>query len=67
MSKQILVKHFEEREFAKEPCQATEGSTGYDLYVAETKTFLPNSDDNVSIELRFLVDFLARYFRVLAF
>ena len=52
MSKQILVKHFEESEFAKEPCQATEGSAGYDLYVAETKTFLPNSDDAVSIELR---------------
>ena len=52
MSKQILVKHFEESEFAKEPCQATEGSAGYDLYVEETKTFLPNSADTVSIELR---------------
>ena len=52
MSKQIVVKHFQESEFAKEPCQATEGSAEYDLYVAGTKTFLPNSDDTVSIELR---------------
>ena len=55
MSKQILVKHFEESEFAKEPCQATEGSAGYDLYVEETKTFLPNSADTVSIELRWAI------------
>ena len=52
MSKQIVVKYFQESEFAKEPCQATEGSAGYDLYAAETKTFLPNSADTVSIELR---------------
>ena len=39
MSKQIAVKYFQESEFANEPCQATEGSAGYDLYAAETKTF----------------------------
>ena len=52
MSKQITVKYFEESEFAKEPCQATEGSAGYDLYAAETKTFLPNSAGTLSLDLR---------------
>ena len=52
MSKQIVEKYFQESEFAKEPCQVTEGSAGYDLYAAETKTFLPNSADTVSIGLR---------------
>ena len=55
MSKQIVVKYFQESEFAKEPCQATEGSAGYDLYAAETKTFLPNSADTVSVELRWAI------------
>ena len=55
MSKQIVVKYFQEHEFAKKPCQATERSAGYDLYVAETKTFLPNSADTVSIESRWAV------------
>ena len=69
MSKQIVVKYFQESEFAKEPCQSTEGSAGYDLYGVETKTFLPNSADTVSIELRWAIPsgFLARYFRVLVF
>ena len=39
MSKQIVVKHFQESEFVKEPCQATEGSAGYDLYVQKPKHF----------------------------
>ena len=51
MSKQIAAKYFEESEFAKEPCRATEASAGYDLYAAETKTFLPNSADTVSLDL----------------
>ena len=55
MSKQITVKYFEESELAKEPCQATEGSAGYDLYAAETKTFLPNSADTVSLDLRWAI------------
>ena len=55
MSKQIVVKYFQESKFAKEPRQATEGSAGYDLYVAETKTFLPNAADTVSIELRWAI------------
>ena len=49
------TKYFQESEFAKETCQATEGSVGYDLYAAETKTFLPNSADTVSIELRWAI------------
>ena len=55
MSKQITVKYFEESEFAKEPCQATEGSAGYDLYATETKTFFPNSADTVSLDLRWAI------------
>ena len=55
MSKQITVKYFEESEFAKEPCQATEGSARYDLYPAETKTFLTRSADTISLDLRWAV------------
>ena len=55
MSKQIIVKYFQESEFAKELRQATEGSAGYDLYVAETKTILPHSTDTVSVELRWAI------------
>ena len=49
------TKYFQESEFAKETCQATEGSVGYDLYAAETKAFLPNYADTVSIELRWAI------------
>ena len=52
MSKQVTVKYFEETDFAKEPCQATEGSAGYDLYAAEPKSFLPSSADTISLDLR---------------
>ena len=55
MSKQVTVKYFEESKIPKEPCQATEGSAGYDLYAAETKTFLPNSADTVSLDLRWAI------------
>ena len=51
MSKQVVVKYFQESEFAKEPCQATEGSAGYDLYSAETRTIMPNSAGCVSLKL----------------
>ena len=52
MSKTITVKYYLESEFAKEPYQATEDSTGYDLFAAETKTFLPKPVATLSIELR---------------
>ena len=55
MSKQIVVKYFQESEFAKEPCQATEGSAGYGLYAAETRTIMQNSADCVSLELRWAI------------
>ena len=55
MSKQIVVKYFEESKFAKEPHQGTEDSAGYDLYAAEARTILPNSADTVSIELRWAI------------
>ena len=55
MSKQITVKYFEETDFAKEPCQATEGSAGYDLYAAEPKSFLPSSADTISLDLRWAI------------
>ena len=45
MSKQITVKYYSESEFAKEPYQATEDSAGYELFAAETKTFLPKLVD----------------------
>ena len=52
MSKKIIVKYFEESEFAKEPIQATEGSAGYDLFAAESITILPWSCDTISPDLR---------------
>ena len=69
MSKKLAVKYFKESEFAKEPCEATEGSAGYDLYAAESRTFLPSSAGTVSLDLRWAIslDFLASYFRLLVF
>ena len=55
MSKYITVKYYAENEFAKEPCQATEDSAGYDLFAAETKTFLPKSVNTRSLELRWAI------------
>ena len=52
MSKYIAVKYYAVNEFAKEPCQATEDSAGYDLFAAKTKTFLPKSVSTRSLELR---------------
>ena len=49
------MKNFEEGEFSKEPIQATEGSAGYDLYGAETKTILPNSAGTISLDLRWVI------------
>ena len=45
MSKYITVKYYTESEFAKEPYQATEDSAGYELFAAETTTFLPKLAD----------------------
>lgn len=55
MSKQIIIKYFEESDSAKEPIQATEESAGYDLYSAEARTILPQSCDAVSIDLRWAI------------
>ena len=69
MSKQITIKYYSENESSREPYQATEGSNGYDLFAAETKTFLPNSVGTISVELRWTnpTGFLENYFLVLAF
>ena len=42
MPKYITIKYYTENELAKEPYQATENSAGYNVFAAETKTFLPN-------------------------
>ena len=55
MSKQIIIKYFEESDSAKEPIQPTEESAGYDLYSAEARTILPQSCDAVSIDLRWAI------------
>ena len=54
-SKEIAIKYYSESEFAREPYQATEGSAGYDLFAAETKTFLPNSVGTISLNLRWAI------------
>ena len=55
MSKQIAVKYYSDSELAKEPYQATEDSAGYDLFGAETKTFLPKTVGTLSIDLRWAI------------
>ena len=55
MSKYITVKYYTESEFAKDPYQATEYSAGYDLFVPETKRFLPKTVDALSLELRWAI------------
>ena len=55
MSKQIIIKYFEESDFAKEPIQATEELAGYDLYAAEARTILPLSCDTGSLDLRWAI------------
>ena len=52
MPKYVTIKYCNENESAKEPYQATENSAGYDVFTAETKTFLPNSVGIISLELR---------------
>ena len=51
-SKYITVEYYTENEFAKEPYQATEHSTEYDVIAVETKSFLPKTVDTISLELR---------------
>ena len=55
MSKYITVKYYAENEFTKESCQATGDSAGYDVFAAETKTFLPKSVDILLLELRWAI------------
>ena len=55
MVKQIIVKFFQESEFAKEPTQATQGSAGYDLFAAEAMTVLPRNCETVSIDFRWSI------------
>ena len=50
-SKHITVNYFAESEYAKVQYQATDGSAGYDLFAAETKTLLPKSTDIISLDL----------------
>ena len=52
MLKCITVKYYAGNEFAKESYQATEDSAAYDVFAAETKTFLPKSVDTLSLKLR---------------
>ena len=55
MSNHIKVKYFQESKFAKEPCQTTEGSAGYDFFAAEAMTILPRSCEKVSLDLRWAI------------
>ena len=55
MSKYITVKYYPGSEFAREPYQAIEDSAGYDLFAAETKTFLPKTVGTLSIDLRWAI------------
>ena len=55
MSKHIKVKYFPESEFAKEPCQSTEGSAGYDLFLAETITLSLRSCETIFRDLTWAI------------
>ena len=64
MSKQIAVKYFKESEFSEEPEQITEGSAGYDLYAADTRTILPNCAETILLDLRWVIpnEFFGKHF-----
>ena len=49
MPKYITIKYRTENELGKEPYQATKNSAGYDVFAAETKPFLQNSVDIISL------------------
>ena len=55
MSKYITVKYYSESEFVREPYQAIDDSARYDLFAAETKTFLPKTVGTLSIDLRWAI------------
>ena len=55
MSKQIIVKYFQESDFAKEPIQAPYGAARYDLFAAEAKIILPHSSESVCLDLRWAI------------
>ena len=55
MSKYKTIKYYTESQSAKKPYQATEDSAGYDLFVAETNTFLPKSVNTLLLELRWAI------------
>ena len=69
MPKYITIKNDTENELEKEPYQATENSAGYDVFAAEIKTFLPNSVDIISLELRWAIPmvFMVKCFHDLEF
>ena len=69
MSEYITVKYFPEKEFAKEPYQATEDAAGYDLLPAETKTLLLNSVDTIALDLRWAIPIVSmeNFFHILVF
>ena len=50
MPKQVTVKYYSDFH-VKEPYQASEYAARYDVFAAETKTFLPKSVDSVSLEM----------------
>ena len=50
VSKQITVKYYSDFH-VKEPHQASEDTAGYDVFAAETKTFLPKSVNSGSLEM----------------
>ena len=55
MTMQIIIKTFQEINFAKEPVQATQGSAGYDLFSAEAMTILPKECECISIDFRWSI------------
>ena len=55
MTKQVIVKAFQESIFAKEPVQATQGSAGYDLFAAEAMTILSKECGCISIDFRWSI------------
>ena len=55
MLKIINVKYFAETVFAKEPQKATEEAAGYDLFAAEAKTIVPEKNDLLCLDLRWVI------------
>ena len=51
MAKQITVKYYSDSNNVKKPYQASEDAAGFDVFVAETVTVMPQSFASISLKM----------------